>query len=151
MQMHFKSGKVAQLLLEKKFVQNWSGIRPKENHRGLWLGTAILFDNNGISMPGLTLQIEFRVPTVVDDCLIILSIFQRIGSKRHRAYQLEVCPIDKLSHNGEDPIYGPHEHLPNGEVHPVRENGVDCQSWPTVIAWFLSRTNIDPFDLEQPC
>jgi hypothetical protein len=88
--MHFQPGKVAQLLQEKKFAKNWSGICPKENHRGLLIDTAILFDEDGISIPGMTLQIEFRVPTVVDDCL-----------------KLEVCPTDKLSHNGEEPIYGP--------------------------------------------
>jgi hypothetical protein len=67
--MHFQPGKVAQLLQEKKFAKNWSGICPKENHRGLLIDTAILFDEDGISIPGMTLQIEFRVPTVVDDCL----------------------------------------------------------------------------------
>ncbi len=115
------------------------------------VGTAILFDVDGISIPGMTLQIEARLPTLVDDCLITLSVFQRVGSLRQRAYQLEVCPVDKLSHNGEIPIYGPHEHLPNGEVRPVRETGVDCTNWQGMLAWFLSHTNIERFNLDQPC
>lgn len=151
MQMHFDADKVAKLLQNKKTAKNWSGFRPKDNHRGLLVGTAVLFDDSEIAIPGMTLQIELRIPTIVDDCLIILSIFQRIGTRRHRAYQLEVCPHDKLSHNGIEVIYGPHEHMPHGEVHPVREIGVDCGNWQGLVNWFLSRTNIDPFDVEPPC
>lgn len=151
MQIHFDPDKVQQILQQKKFAKNWTGFRPKESHWGLLVGTAIVFDADEVSIPGMTLQIELRVPTLVDDCLIILSVFQRAGSVRHRAYQLEVCPVDKLSHNGESPIYGPHVHLPNGEVHPVRDAGVDCANWDGVLAWFLSHTKIERFDLDQPC
>ena len=149
--MHFDQDKVNQVLRERKRAGNWTGFRPKDNHRGLLVGTAILFDAAEISIPGMTLQIELRAGTVVDDCLITFSIFQRIGLVRHRAYQLEICPIDKLSHNGEESIYGPHEHMPNGEVRAVRETGVDCSNWQGTLAWFLSRTNIEFFNLEQPC
>lgn len=54
MQMHFDADKVAQLLQNKKAAKNWSGFHPKDNHRGLLVGTAILFDDSGIAIPGMT-------------------------------------------------------------------------------------------------
>jgi hypothetical protein len=149
--MHIDANTAQQILSAKKVAGNWTGFRPKENHRGLVLGLAILFDGTGASIPGLTLQLELRTPTIVNDCLFTFSIFQRFGTTRRRIYQLEICPGDKLSHNGEETIYGPHEHTPDGEVRAVRESGVDCENWSAGLAWFLSRTNIEPFDLEQPC
>jgi hypothetical protein len=149
--MRFDQDKVNQILRQRKLARNWSGFRPKENHRNLIIGTAPLTDAAGISIVGMTLQIELRVATVVSDCLMTFSIFQLVGPTRHRAYQLEVCPRDKLSHNGEKTIYGPHEHMPNEEVHAVSETGVDCDNWYGSLSWFLTRTNIESFVLEQPC
>ncbi|MBV6321569.1 hypothetical protein [Duganella violaceipulchra] len=149
--MRFEQGKVNQLFQQRKLMRNWSGFRPKENHRGLIMGTALLADAAGIFIVGMTLQIELRVATVVGDCLMTFSIFQRMGSHRQRIYQLEVCPRDKLSHNGVPAIYGPHEHMPNEEVYAVSETSVDCDNWQGSFSWFLSRTNIESFVLEQPC
>lgn len=149
--MPFDLKKIHQILSEKKYAQNWSGFHPRENHRGLIVGSAVLMDSNYVSIPGMTLQIELRAGTVVGDCLITYSIFQLVGLKRVRAYQLEVCPADKLSHNGEEKIYGPHEHLPDGETHVVKQNGVDCSNWDASFNYFLLRTNIESFHVEQPC
>ncbi len=149
--MRFEQDKVNQIFQQRKLMRNWSGFRPKENHRGLIMGTALLADAAGIFIVGMTLQIELRVATVVSDCLMTFSIFQRMGSHRQRIYQLEVCPRDKLSHNGDPAIYGPHEHLPNEEVYAVSETSVDCDNWQGSFSWFLSRTNIESFVLEQPC
>jgi len=149
--MSFDTKKIYQILSEKKYARNWSGFHPRANHRGLVVGTAILVDANGVSIPGMTLQIELRVGTVVADCLIFYSIFQLIGSRRVRGYQLEVCPDEKLSHNGVQKIFGPHEHMPNGETHAVQENGVNCNNWDASFKYFLKRTNIEFFPVEQPC
>jgi hypothetical protein len=149
--MRLEQDKVRQLLQQRKLVRNWSGFRPKENHRGLIMGAALLADSQGIFIVGMTLQIELRIATVVGDCLMTFSVFQRVGSHRQRVYQLEVCPRDKLSHNGETAIYGPHEHLPTNEVNAVSETGVDCDNWQGSFSWFLERTNIESFVLEQPC
>jgi len=137
--------------MQKKWARDWTGFRAKANHRGFVVGTALLVDASDAFIPGMALHIHSYAGKISADCLITFSIFQRIGPIQHRAYQLEICPPKKLSHRGKPAIHGPHEHTPDGKVRAVRESGVSCQDWGASLAWFLARTNIGVFDVEQPC
>jgi len=149
--MNFDQEHVNQIFVTKKWAREWSGFSKKANHRGFVVGTAFLVDASDAAIPGMTLHIQSRVGTISANCLITFSIFQRIDLVRHRTYQLEICPFEKFSHKGVEIIYGPHEHTPDGKVRAVRKRGVNCHDWYGSLAWFLGRTNIEYFDVEQPC
>ena len=149
--MNFDQNLGQQIFVEKKRAKDWTGFYKKSNHRKFVMGTAFLVDADDAVIPGLTLLIESRAGTRSADCLITFSILQRMDPIWQRAYQLEICPFKKLSHKGKSAIFGPHEHTPDGKVRAVRDSGVSCHDWYGSFAWFLARTNIESFDVGQPC
>lgn len=134
-----------------KIVLNWSGLAARANHVGHLVGVGELAEAaTGITLPGLTLQVEVKAPRDVVRCLFLLTIFQLKGGVRQRAYQLEVAPSNKRTHNGAaGAIYGPHEHL-GEDVTAIRHEDVDCDNWMGSLQWFFDRTGIDPFDIPDP-
>lgn len=135
------------LTVQKKAIK-WTGFLRRSNHSGHLIGVAELVDYNGITMPGLTLQIELKEHLTAVRCLYILSIMKLVKGQRKRIYQLEVAPKNKRTHNGKDAvIYGSHEH--DGE-NVVAIDDVTCDNFPDAVAWFFKRTNIVPFQIENP-
>lgn len=129
----------------------WSGFKQRHNHAGHVIGVAELVDAQGITLPGLTLQIEVKAAVEVDRCLYLLSIMQLIKKKRTRAYQLEVAPTSKRTHIGNPNLYGPHEHVGDeDEPTPVVSEDVTCDNWDGVLRWFFNRASIVPFHIENP-
>ncbi len=56
--------------------------------------------------------IEIKAPVVVDRCLYLFTLLQFQWGARHRAYQLEVAPQGRRTHNSSaGSLYGPHEHI----------------------------------------
>ncbi len=134
-----------------KIVLNWSGLAPRSNHIGHLVGVGELADaDTGITIPGLTLQVEVKAPRDVARCLFLFTIFQlRIGV-RHRVYQLEVSPASKRTHNGDaGAVYGPHEHV-DEDVTAVHHDDINCENWMGSLQWFYERTSIAPFDIPDP-
>lgn len=138
------------LLATPKQALRWSGFSPRSNHAGHLVGVAELVDAQGITLPGYTLQIEIKAPVVTARCLFLFSIMRLHRRQRLRAYQLEVAPRTKRTHNGLQPLYGPHEHLDDEPPTTVADSGVDCENWPGALRWFFHRTAITPFPIEDP-
>lgn len=138
------------LLSQPKTVVSWSGWSPRSNHVGHLLGTAALVDSAGITIPGLTMQLEVKAPVVFTSCLFLFTLMRLRGKDRSRLYQLEVAPAGKRTHNGATAVYGPHEHLLSQEPIPVSDPGVNCDSWDDCAAWFLLRTSIVAPSLPNP-
>jgi hypothetical protein len=110
----------------------------------------VLTDPNGITLPGLTVTIEIVAPIVVPACLYLFTIFKLHEGRRHRVYQLEVCPDEKVSHR--DPmqvLYGPHEHFGEEAQKPPTE-ALTCGDWKAAYLWFCERCNLEPYNLEPP-
>jgi hypothetical protein len=114
------------------------------------MGVAELIDGAGVTMPGLTVQIEIKSPIVAVSCFFLLSIMRLAGRERRPVYQLEVTPNGRRSHNGRIPIYGPHEHVGALEPVAVAHAGVNCDDWNGCLSWFFTRTSILPFDVPNP-
>ena len=53
-----------------------------------------ILDSEGITVPGLKLELAFRVPVSRYDCKYTFTVFSFIPGGRRRAYQLEVVPIE---------------------------------------------------------
>jgi hypothetical protein len=114
----------------------------RPNHAGHLIATAALEDETGATIPGLTLQIEVKKPVMVDRCLYEVGMFALEAGHRRRAYQLNVCPRDKRSHNGAtEPIYGPHEHIGTLVV-PVSDIRASCGNVQGVFTLFCERINL---------
>jgi len=139
------------LMARSKFVRNWTGLSPRSNHAGHLIGSAQLSDESGTFLNGITLDIEIKAPVVTAECLFQFTLRQRIGKMRCRLYQLEVCPGQKRSHNGNPILYGPHEHYGDIEAYAVSDSGVNCSDWDASLRWFLSRINVEYFEIVKPC
>lgn len=134
-----------------KLAIRWSGFRQRHNHAGHVVGVAELTDIQGVTLPGLTLQIEVKAPVSTERCLILFSIMQTVKTKRTPVYQLEVAPATKRTHNGATVIYGPHEHV-GRELEPtaVVNSNVNCDNWANTVVWFFNRVSVVPFPIENP-
>jgi hypothetical protein len=118
---------------------SWS---ERGNHAGHLVATAALEDETGATIPGLTLQLEIKKPILVDRCLYELGVFILDAGVRRRAYQLNVCPPDKRSHNGPTvPLYGPHEHI-GTTVLPVADPQAACGNFEGAFALYCARINL---------
>lgn len=138
------------LLLQPKIAHGWTGFQKRENQANFFIGVAQISDKADVFLPGLTLEIELRTPIEVDRCLALFTLRKRVVGGRPRLYQLEVCPRDKRSHNGDPVIYGPHEHFLEDEVYAVDDLSVNCGSWDASLSWFVSRVNVENFSVESP-
>lgn len=138
------------LIAKPKVAANWTGFYPRANQANFLIGVAQLYDLGGISLPGVTVEIEVKPPIVANEPLILFSLRQKFGAIRFRMYQLEVCSKAKRSHNGDPIIYGPHEHLLESEVRAVSESGVDYHDWSGSLEWFLRRVNVEDFKVARP-
>ena len=138
------------MLKTKKTALRWTGMQQRHNHAGHLIGVAELVDQNGITLPGITLQIEVKAPIDSARCLFLFSIMQLRNRKRSRLYQLEVAPSSKRTHNGLLPLYGPHEHIGEEQPTSVADDGVKCDNWTGSLQWFFTRAGIDHFDIQDP-
>ncbi|MEJ7804849.1 MAG: hypothetical protein WKG03_02870 [Telluria sp.] len=134
-----------------KKAHNWTGFSQRPNQANFHIGTAQLSDLAGVFIPGITLEIEVKTPIVAQRCLMFFTLRQRALGARPRLYQLEVCPTEKRSHNGDPVIYGPHEHFLETDVSGVSEIGVNCDDWDGALKWFLSRVNVIDLEVPNPC
>lgn len=146
----FNSTQIQHLLARPKLAGRWSGWERRSNHAGHVISTAELFELDGTTIPGVTVQFEVKAPVVALSCLFLLSVMQLTGRDRRRIFQLEVCPPSKRSHNGPIPLYGPHEHVGNLDPSPVTTPDVNCENWSGSTNWFLLRTGIAPFPIQSP-
>lgn len=141
---------IESLLHTPKTALKWSGWQTRGNHAGHLLGVAEMVDASGITMPGLTVQFEIKAPVVAVSCLYLFSIMRLSGRERKPIYQLEVTPKQKRRHNGQIPIYGPHEHVGKSEPVAVDHPSVNCDSWGGCLRWFFTRVSLIPFDVSDP-
>lgn len=135
------------LVEQKKSVRSWSGWKVRGNHVSHLIGVAEITDDEGVSIPGLTIELEVKAAVVANACLYLFSLMQLRGRDRVPVYQLEVASPLKRTHNGLAVIYGPHEHIGSAEPTPITDTRVDCSSWPNSLQWFSERikvTNLNP-------
>ncbi|APW37136.1 hypothetical protein RD110_07950 [Rhodoferax koreense] len=136
--------------MQKRSIR-WSGFKARSNHAGHLIGVAEVADGHGITIPGVTVQIEIKAPVDASRCLYLFSLMQQVKGQRGVVYQLEVAPAEKRTHNGHSPIYGPHEHVGREEEPtPVTSSAVTCNNWKSSLAWFFLRVNVQAFPIEDP-
>lgn len=139
------------LLAQAKTAPNWAGWTERSNHSGHFLNVAPLLDATGVTLPGITVELEVKAASLAGVCFYLFTLMESRARVRSRIYQLEVVPSWKRSHSGLTTIHGPHEHLLSDEPLPVSDPGVNCGSWLTSAQWFFARTGIampqvtDPF------
>ena len=138
------------IVLQPKQTLNALVWVARQNHAGVKHCSAVLADLNGVTIPGLTVELEVKAPIVAAACFYQLTIFRFAHGRRTRAYQLAVFPASKKSHiDAQQVIYGPHEHF--GEpAFAVTDQAVGCDRWPSTYAWFLNRCNLQAPTIDLP-
>lgn len=106
------------------------------------LARFVVADESGATIPGLTVEFDFRHGMVATDCKFSFTLFSQHGNRRSRIYQIEVMPLDRRGHNGNSGgLYGPHQHF--GErAEPLDIIGLGCLDHERWLHEFFHRTNI---------
>jgi hypothetical protein len=127
----------------RKFVHGDFILQPRKNHAGYLAAAIRPEDEFDATIPGVTIEIEVKAPTLIATCLNMVSVYQLRNGVKYRAHQIEVQPMTKRSHNGPTgPIYGPHEHR-GDSVEALRDVPLSCDtSLDEFFAVFCSRSNI---------
>jgi hypothetical protein len=115
---------------------------PEHGTQMICMGT--LTDASGATIPGLTVELAFRVPARFDDCKYTFTVFAfKAGGSRQRVYQLEVIPPGDRGHNDAalGALYGPHEHVGTA-VREVKVGHLGCEHHENWFREFLMRANI---------
>lgn len=115
--------------------------KPRLNHAGHQFISCQFEDEDGALIPSLTLLIEIKAPVVVDRCLYLFTVLSFQRGARHRAYQLEVAPQTRRTHNSiTETIYGPHEHIGTECVRAAQ--GVCCGEFEGAFVFFAQKCAI---------
>lgn len=120
----------------------------RTNHAGHMVATARVEDVDGVILPGLIVELEYKAALTLNRCLFLFTLFtQRHGAKL-RAYQLEITPPEKLTHNESgNIIYGAHEHWGDKAI-ALPEFG--CDDYSRGFAHFCLQINLTAVQLELP-
>jgi hypothetical protein len=98
-------------------------------------------DEEGLTIPGVTVEIHLRVGLTADRCKYTFTLFHLSKQKKRRIYQLEIVPRSKRSHNGPPRLYGPHEHFGDTDIRPVQSD-LDCTDYIAWLDLFCNRINL---------
>lgn len=103
---------IASIISLNKFMNGDLDWEEKPNHSAYLEVSRTLTDENGATIPGLTVSLRYRIGRIVEDCKYDFTIFTFHKNKRRRAYQLDIRPENVSCHTGSDGIwYGPHQHF----------------------------------------
>ncbi|MGB3290969.1 MAG: hypothetical protein WBA83_16980 [Burkholderiaceae bacterium] len=131
-----------EVMKEAKFANPSIAWPEKNNHKGLLLSSFQVEDETGAYIAGVTIRLEIKKPIVVERCLYEFGLFKLHNGASRRAYQLNVTPTDKVSHNAPlGPIFGPHEHI-GDTVYAISQNGIQCGNLDVAFRFFCERINL---------
>jgi hypothetical protein len=140
---HLTEEEVASALALSKTMIGDLDWNEKPSNSAFLEATSLLFDDTGATVPGLTVELRVRAGIYPEDCRFDFSLFQVKGSRRMRAYQINVRPVNKPSHtepNGEI-WYGSHHHF--GErAEIILDTGLGCDHHEKWFKLFLKNANI---------
>lgn len=130
------------LIRTKKYPATRIEFSQKSNNQNFWVAAVPLDDADGLAIPGLTFQIEYRVALIVDRPKYHFTLFFLDEGKRRRLYQLEVQPHDKKTSHADVPIYGPHEHFMEHDVVRKVDLRISVSHYRKWLDAFCQRANI---------
>jgi len=136
------------VLAKPKFLANDLEWKSAPTNTAFFQATSPLADDNGVTIPGLSVDLQYRRGMLMDECKYKFTIFLFRG-RRHRLYQIEVVPPDQPSHteNGKK-WYGPHQHF--GDRAEKIDEKLGCNDHEEWFKVFLKRANIGPAKYMPP-
>lgn len=131
---------IAEFLAMPKFMDEDLNWRKESAHSAIAWTAAPLLTEQGATISGHMVDIEYRHSRYKDECKYTFTIF-RLHPRRTRLYQIEVVPPDHKSYvaNGKS-VYGPHQHF--GERHAPLDEKFSCAQHEEWFRVFLRRANI---------
>lgn len=102
-----------------------------------------IFNLKEETIPGLTVELSYREGVIKSECKYMFTLFALRPPKKTRIYQLEVVPLNKISHkeNGEK-WYGPHQHFGEKAVEIPEAKYLKCGDHESWFKVFLRIANI---------
>lgn len=138
----FSEEEIQQILIRPKILLGdliWGEDPTQSRYQ---LARFLVADENGATIPGLTVAFDFRRGNVANDCKFTFTLFGQRGTARRRIYQIEVVPPERRSHNGESgALYGPHQHFGEKAL-PLNVDALGCTHHEQWVREFLKRANI---------
>ena len=103
---------------------------------------ANLLDENGATIPGLTVSLQYRRGMLIDECKFKFTIFLFRG-RPHRLYQIEVVPPNQPSHTEDGKKwYGSHQHFGPKAAKIEEAEKLGCAHHEDWFRVFLRRANV---------
>jgi len=105
--------------------------------------TFVVYDEKGATIPGLTVELNYRHSNVANECNHKFTIFKLKGNRPLRAYQVEVYPASRQSHreNGVA-VFGPHQHI-GEQYEPINDvSALTCAEYAGWMRKFFGLANI---------
>lgn len=120
----------------------------RNNHAGHWIASGRVENSDGVLLPGLIVELEYKSGLTLDRCLYLFTLFSQKHGAKLRGYQLEITPPQKRTHN--EPgniIYGAHEHW-GGKA--IALPGFGCDDYSRGFTHFCQQINLRAVQLELP-
>lgn len=114
----------------------------KGNNHNFKVASFAVQDDDSIAIPGLTVQIEYRIPAVVPRVKYHFTLLYLARGRKRRLYQLEVQPTNKKTSHANGPIYGPHEHFMDHDCVRPLDLSLPVEHYQDWLAEFCKRTNL---------
>lgn len=125
--------------------------RPRGNQTNYRVCATTLHDAAGVSVPGMTLQLEVRRPARVGDCYFMFGVYLSTRAGRWRVLQIEVYPANKPSHRCPDGtvLHGPHLHW-GEDGFTIVDTRLHCDDWAGSLAVFTELASISNVNVPPP-
>jgi len=112
----------------------------RDNHAGFLIASARVEDADGAFLPGLTVEFEYKAGISLARCQFLFTLFTLRQGAKLRAYQLEISPPEKRTHNETgNIIYGTHEHWGDKAI---ALSGFGCDDYTRGFAHFCQQINL---------
>lgn len=141
-QLFFTDDEIKQTLDRQKILLGELSWMEDPTHSRYQIARFLVADEDGATIPGLTVEFDFRRGDIAEDCKFSFTIFGQRGGGRRRIFQIEVVPQARRSHNGPSgALYGPHQHF-GEDTQPIDTHGLGCGNHEEWVREFLRRANI---------
>lgn len=134
---------IAAILAQPKFIAADLDWNERPNNSNFLAATANILDENGATIPGLTMELAYRRGRIAEDCKYDFSIFSLRGNRKRRVYQINVVAPDRWAHiDGDGTWFGPHQHFGERAARIEPDPGLGCTDHEKWFRLFLKQANI---------
>lgn len=146
---------IAEIISNHKITSSGLSWEYSPEHTLFTVCRSPLENSDGIQIPGMFLELQFREGALVARCKYSFSLSVMRKGVRHLIMRLDVGPWDKCTHKeGKTRFLGAHLHIGKA-ILPIANNGLNCKDHADWFSVFCGLANIrhelkyrDPYEFE---